>query len=290
MTNPVVPTRRRLWKAVLTAVYTLRPVLSSGNPGPFLRLRAPFLESSDLQLGGSTPTPVSDSTGNPAHQPPGIMEPLTPQVMHKLVFTILVHGLPDAQTNVAYEILLEAQNNPNPQVRELAVVALTELPVPAAKRVAALAKGMRDAAARVRRRAARALGDFGVHALPAVPVLTNGLKDADTSVRRDSAGTPGRLGPAAAPAAANMVNLLAEPDTRSRVVAATALKRIGRTAVPALLDGLRGGAPDVHARIAAVLTHIAPNDSDVTTAIRMAEAEDARCSDLTSTCVMPALC
>ena len=49
-------------------------------------------------------------------------------------------SLLDAQTNVAYEILLEAQNNPNPQVRELAVVALAELPVPTPKRVAALAK------------------------------------------------------------------------------------------------------------------------------------------------------
>src|SRR3954470_21915309 len=105
------------------------------------------------------------------------MEPLTPQVMHKLVFTILVHGLPDAQTNVAYDVLVEAQNNPNPQVRELAVVALAELPVPAPKRVAALAKGMRDASARVRRRAARALGDFGVHALPAVAALVAGVKD-----------------------------------------------------------------------------------------------------------------
>lgn len=218
-----------------------------------------------------------------AHQPPEIMEPLTPQVMHKLVFTILVHGLPDAQTNVAYDILLEAQNNPNPQVRELAIVALSELPVPASKRVTALAKGMRDAAARVRRRAARALGDFGVHALPAVPVLVAGLKDADTSVRRDSAGTLGRLGPAAAPAAANMVGLLAEPDTRSRVVAATALKRIGRATVPALLDGLRRGDADAHARIAAVLAHVAPDDPAVASAVRLAAAEDARCSDLGGT-------
>ncbi len=214
------------------------------------------------------------------------MEPLTPQVMHKLVFTILVHGLPDAQTNVAYEILVEAQNNPNPQVRELAVVALAELPVPAAKRVSALAKGMRDAAARVRRRAARALGDFGVHALPALTALNGGLKDADTSVRRDSAGTLGRLGPAAAPAAAALVALLAEPDTRSRVVAATALKRIGRGAVPALLDGLaQQGDPEFHARIATILTHLAPDDPDVRTAIRVAAAEDARRGELSSTAI-----
>lgn len=211
------------------------------------------------------------------------MEPLTPQVMHKLVFTILVHGLPDAQTNVAYDILLEAQNNPNPQVRELAIVALSELPVPATKRVSALAKGLRDAAARVRRRAARALGDFGVHALPALTALVGGLKDGDTSVRRDSAGTLGRLGPAAVAAAGGLVALLAEPDTRSRVVAATALKRIGRGAVPALLDGLRGGDTEYHARIIAVLKHLAPDDPAVAAAIRAAEAEDARCGQMSGT-------
>lgn len=204
------------------------------------------------------------------------MEPLTPQVMHKLVFTILVHGLPDAQTNVAYEVLLEAQNNPNPQVRELAVVALAELPVPVAKRVAALAAGLRDPSARVRRRAARALGDFGVQAIPAVPALALGLRDTDTSVRRDCAGTLGRLGPAAGPAVSGLVGLLSEPETRSRVVAATALKRVGRGAVPALLDGLRNADAEVRGRCAQLLGHLAPDDDDVTAAVRAAAAEDAR--------------
>ena len=202
------------------------------------------------------------------------MEPLTPQVMHKLVFTILVHGLPDAQTNVAYEVLLEAQNNPNPQVRELAVVALAELPVPASKRVAALSKALRDTSSRVRRRSARALGDFGIQALPAVPALSAGLRDGDTSVRRDCAGTLGRLGPAAGPAVAGLVGLLSEPETRSRVVAATALKRVGREAVPALLAGLQNADPDVRDRCVKLLNHLAPDDSDVNDAIR-AVTDDA---------------
>ena len=54
------------------------------------------------------------------------MEQLSPQVMHKLVFTVLVHGLPDAQTGIALDVLLEAQQHANSQVRELAVVALAE--------------------------------------------------------------------------------------------------------------------------------------------------------------------
>jgi HEAT repeat protein len=204
------------------------------------------------------------------------MEPLTPQVMHKLVFTILVHGLPDAQTNVAYEVLLEAQNNPHPQVRELAVVALAELPVPAAKRVGALSRALRDPAPRVRRRSARALGDFGVQAIPAVPELVTGLKDCDISVRRDCAGTLGRLGPAAAVGVPQLVALLTENDTRCRVVAATALKRVGRGAIPTLLEGLRQGDPDLRVRCATILIHLAPDDASIAEAIRIAEDEDQR--------------
>jgi HEAT repeat protein len=205
------------------------------------------------------------------------METLTPQVMHKLVFTVLVHGLPDSQTGIAHDILIDAQSNPNPQVRELAVVALSELPVPAAKRVSALTRALLDTHARVRRRAARALGDFGVHALPAVPVLTAGLRDPDTSVRRDCAGALGRLGPAAVPAAAGLVSLLAEPETRSRVVAATALKRIGRAAVPALLTGLRHPDYELRSRCVNLLCHLAPDDPTVVAALQAA-AEDA-CGD-----------
>src|SRR3954468_4582491 len=138
------------------------------------------------------------------------MEPLSPQVMHKLVFTILVHGLPDAQTGVALDVLTDALNNPNRQVRALGGVALAELSVPPARRVGALAKAMADGNARVRRRAARALGDFGAHALPALPRLAEALKDTDASVRRDAAGALGRLGPASHPGAGSLVGLLAE--------------------------------------------------------------------------------
>jgi HEAT repeat protein len=201
------------------------------------------------------------------------MEQLTPQVMHKLVFTVLVHGLPDAQTGIALDVLLEAQRHPNPQVRELAVVALAELQVSPAKRVAALILAMKDSSARVRRRAARALGDFGMHALPAVPALATGLRDVDTSVRRDSAGALGRLGPAAAPAVAGLVGLLGEPDTRTRVVVAATLKRVGRLALPALIDGLCHQNPDLRAHAATLLARIAPDDETVIAALQHAAGD-----------------
>lgn len=198
------------------------------------------------------------------------MEPLSPQVMHKLVFTILVHGLPDAQTGLALEVLTDAQNNPNAQVRELAVVALAELPVPAAKRVHLLGRALKDASAKVRRRSARSLGDFGPNALAVLPSLIAGLKDSDASVRRDCAGAIGRLGPAAQVAAGGLVLLFSEPDTRTRIVTATALKRLGRVALPALLDGLHAGDPEIRARCAAVIGHLCPDDATVTEALRAA--------------------
>jgi HEAT repeat protein len=196
------------------------------------------------------------------------MEPLSPQMMHKLVFTILVHGLPDTQTGIALDVLIEAQSNPNPQVRELAVVALAELPVSPPKRVTALVRGLQDTIGRVRRRAARALGDFGMHALPAIPMLTSCLRDPDASVRRDAAGTLGRLGHAAASATEYLIVLLADPDTRTRVVVSTALKRIGRPSVPVLINALRNQNAELRARSVTLLSQIAPDDEAVVEALQ----------------------
>src|SRR5947208_2951424 len=150
----------------------------------------------------------------------------------------------------------------------LAVVALGELPVSPAKRVAALCAALKDPFARVRRRAARALGDFGAHALPTLPQLAAGLRDPDPSVRRDCAGTLGRLGPVTHAASGGLVGLLTETETRTRVVAATALKRIGRGAVPALLQGLAGRDAELRERCAALLGQIAPDDEKVAEALR----------------------
>lgn|GEM_PF-1048552 len=198
------------------------------------------------------------------------MEPLSPQVMHKLVFTILVHGLPESQNALALDVLAESQNNPNVQVREMAVVAISELPVPAAKRVHLLGRSMKDTAPRVRRRAARALGDFGPNALAVLPSLIAGLRDLDVSVRRDCAGAIGRLGAPAQAGAANLVALLGEPDVRTRVVAAESLKRLGRAALSPLLEGLHSRDPEIRGRCATIIGYIAPDDVNVSEALRTA--------------------
>jgi len=201
------------------------------------------------------------------------MEPLSPQVMHKLVFTILVYGLPDAQTGLALDVLLEAQSNPNAQVRELAVVALAELPVAPARRVTGLVSALRDPSSRVRRRSARALGDFGVYGLPSIPALTLALRDPDASVRRDAAGTLGRFGPSSAPAVAGLMPMLGDPETRTRVVVATALKRIGGLAIPVLLEGLRHPDSELRARVTTLIAQIAPQDDAVVAALRTASTD-----------------
>lgn len=195
------------------------------------------------------------------------MDQLSPQLMHKLVFTVLMHGLNENQTPIAHKVLLEALNHPNPQVRELAVVALADLPVGAVKRVAALSQALVDPVGRVRRRAARSLGDQGPASIDALPQLIQGLRDVDPSVRRDCAGACGRLGPAAAAAASRLVGLLSEPETRTRAVMAVALKRVGLAAVPALLEGLRSPDPELRGRCTTLLQSIAPADPRVVEAM-----------------------
>ncbi len=197
-----------------------------------------------------------------------VMEQLSPQLMNRLVFAVIMHGLNDSQTHLALSVLTDALQHPNPQIRELAVVALADLPVPPAKRVPPLTVALKDDSCRVRRRAARALGDQGAAAQSAIPQLLIGLKDSDASVRRDCAGTVGRLGPVAHPAAPQLIPMLSEPEHRTRAIAAVALKRIGRAAVPALLDGVRSRDPERRGRCAMLLARIAPGDATVADVLR----------------------
>ena len=202
------------------------------------------------------------------------MEQLSPQLMHKLVFTVLMHGLTDAQTNLALKVLTDALDHTNPQVRELAVVALADLPVPAQKRVAALMIAMSDESSRVRRRAARALGDQGPATAAAMPILIAGLKDSDPSVRRDCAGALGRLGPTAAPCMPTLIPMLVDPETRTRAIVAVSIKRIGLAAISTLLEGLKSPIPEMRGRCAGLLLKMASDDEKVVAAVQEALTND----------------
>lgn len=188
--------------------------------------------------------------------------------MHRLVFTVLMQHLPENQSAPALQLLSEALQHAQGQIRELAVVAIAELPLSPAQRVTALVPAMRDSSPRVRRRAARAVGDQGAAAQGALPQLLAGLRDADMSVRRDCAGALGRLGPVAHAAAPLLMPLLADAETRTRMVAAVAFKRIGKATVPTLLGGLASPDLDVRARCVTLLKQIAPDDERVALAVR----------------------
>jgi len=201
------------------------------------------------------------------------MEQLSPQLMNRLVFAVIMHGLNDAQTNLALTVLTDALKHPNSQIRELAVVALGDLSVPPAKRVPPLVYALKDDSPKVRRRAARAIGEQGPTSHTALPQLIVGLKDVDASVRRDCAGAIGRLGGAAASAAGPLVGLLRESEYRSRAVAAVALKRIGTPAISALLAGVRCTEPELRGRCATLLAKIAPYDEAVQSVILEARSD-----------------
>lgn len=202
------------------------------------------------------------------------MEQLSPQLMNRLVFAVIMHGLNETQTNLALNVLIDALGHENGQIRELAVVALADLNVPPLKRVPALSRALYDDNPRVRRRAARALGDQGTAAVAALPQLIRGLNDSDPSVRRDCAGSVGRLGGAGHPAAPHLLPLLVEPEYRSRAVASVAFKRIGRAGLPHLLDGVNSADPQLRGRCATLLGMIAPDDERVVNTLRVVLTDD----------------
>jgi HEAT repeat protein len=190
--------------------------------------------------------------------------------MHRLVFAVLMQQLPETQTGPALQLLSDALGHSQNQVRELAVVAIGELPASPSKRVAALAPALKDASPRVRRRAARAIGDQGGAAQAVLAQLMAGLRDQDASVRRDCAGALGRLGHASSASAPLLVNMLSDSETRTRAVVAVALKRMGRATIPALLNGLFCTEDNVRERCAALLKQLAPEEPRVIAAIAAA--------------------
>jgi hypothetical protein len=201
-------------------------------------------------------------------RPRRIMEQLSPQVMHRLVFAVLMQHLPETQTGPALQLLGDALHHSQNSVRELAVVAIAELPAPPARRVAALAPALKDSSARVRRRAARAIGDQGPAAQAVLAQLMAGLRDSDASVRRDCAGALGRLGNAAAASSPLLVNMLSDIETRTRAVVAVAIKRIGKATIPALLNGLYSPNQHVRERAATLLTDLASDDARIVESIK----------------------
>jgi HEAT repeat protein len=85
--------------------------------------------------------------------------------------------------------LLQALNDPDPTVRNVAVTYLGIVRDDPKTEVAGLIKALADENAEVRQAAAAALGEYGALAEPAIPALKNASNDPDEEVRREAGRT-----------------------------------------------------------------------------------------------------
>lgn len=159
-------------------------------------------------------------------------------LVRRIIVAALTGSLPDEYRDESVNILSQALNAPDDDVRALAVIGLSELGAGPTAVLPALTGAMHDGCDQVRRRAARSLGELGPGALPALPYLVAALDDPATPVRMEALAAIGRVGPDAEPAMPHMIPLLADEDMRVRTVAGATVKKVGPAAVPYLVDAL----------------------------------------------------
>lgn len=153
------------------------------------------------------------------------------QLIRRVLVAAITGTLPDEYREEAVNLLTEALNAPDDEVRGLAVIALNELGCGAQVLLPALTGALHDSSEIVRRRAARALGDLGMAAIPAMPHLTSGLLDESRTVQLECSAALGRIGPEAEPALPNLFILMLEPDLRIRTVVGSSIRKMGQPAV-----------------------------------------------------------
>ncbi len=135
--------------------------------------------------------------------------------------------------------LIEETNDPNPNVRVDAVIALRNMGASAKSAVPALTRLLNDQESGVRDWAAQSLGAIGSEAQAAVPALTKLLDDGEWFVCESAAESLGGIGPEAKTAVPGLTKLLENKTSMIRVAAANALGKIGpgaKTAIPCLLE------------------------------------------------------
>ena len=82
-------------------------------------------------------------------------------LVRRIIVAALTGTLPDEYRDESVNILSQALNAPDDDVRALAVIGLSELGAGAPVVLPALTGAMHDGCDQVRRRAARSLGDLG---------------------------------------------------------------------------------------------------------------------------------
>ena len=138
-----------------------------------------------------------------------------------------------APENHTLNRLIEMTNNPKPDVRLAAAMALQGLGPKGKTAVPALTRLLSDQDGGVRRWAAFALCEIGPDPKTAVAPLTKMLDDPDWDVREAGAVTLGKIGPEAKMAVPGLTKMLSDKELVNRNVAVYALEKIDPEAVAA---------------------------------------------------------
>ncbi len=184
-------------------------------------------------------------------------------VIRRVLVASITGSLPDEYRDEAVQLLTEALNAPDEDVRGLAVIALNEVGCGAPILLPALTSALNDSSEMVRRRAARSLGELGLAAIPAMPHLTAGLQDDSRGVQLECAAALGRIGPEAEPALPNLFSLLLEPDLRVRTVIAASIRKMGQPAVSYSLAMLLDSDPLMRERACELIGQLGCMDDHV---------------------------
>ena len=179
---------------------------------------------------GTAPSPAGTVTVNNQASPIALLR--------RVLIAAITGALPDEYRDEAVNLLLEAMNTPDDEIRGLSVLALQEIGGAAPLILPVLAGALHDPSELVRRRAARAIGDLGLAGVQALPHLIAGLQDASESVRLEVMSALSRLESEAEPALPLLINQLCEPEIRLRTVASATIKRVGPVAINYLLCAL----------------------------------------------------
>jgi HEAT repeat protein len=188
-------------------------------------------------------------------------------VIRRVLVASISGSLPDEFREEAVNLLVDAMNAPDDDVRGLAVIALSEIGGGAPMTLPALMSAIHDGSEMVRKRSARALGELGMAAMPALNHLTAGLQDESKAVRLECAAALARIGPDAEAAIPALFSLLVEPDIRVFTVVSAAIRRMGEPAVAYAISMLADPDVDMRVRASELLGQIGCLDDHIVEAL-----------------------
>ena len=172
---------------------------------------------------------IFGGTAPPADPLTAVLTDINP-VRRMAGLTILSNLGPGARH--ALPALARCLEDPQAEVRRMAVVAVMEVGGDSLETVEALAMALNDADPVVRRRAAAGLATLGQTSEPVLDRLLVALQDTNDGVRRHVMAALGALGPVARDAVPALQQVFHSNDLRGRAIAKLALRNID----PNLID------------------------------------------------------